>query len=63
MSITAQANSTTSDRSAVITLTSGNTSVTISVSQKAHGQTGIGGINGGINDWGDGGDANFDKNN
>ena len=59
VSVTVNANKTTTDRSAVITFTAGKTQVTLNVSQRAQGQVGLGGITGSINGWGDGGSTEF----
>lgn len=63
VSVSIPANTVTSDRSAVIVFTAGNSTARLVISQKAKGQEGLGGITGDIGDWSDGGDAGFSQNN
>lgn len=61
--VSATTNEHANDRSGAITFTAGATSVRLSVSQKGRGQISVGGITGSLGDWGDGGNADFNKNN
>ena len=61
--VTTSANKSANDRAGAVVFTAGKTSVRLSLSQKGLTQQALGGITGDLGDWGDGGSADFDKNN
>ncbi len=61
--VTTSANKQANDRAGAVVFTAGSTSVRLSLSQKGLTQQALGGITGDLGDWGDGGSADFNKNN
>ncbi|MBQ9410040.1 MAG: BACON domain-containing protein [Bacteroidales bacterium] len=57
--VTTQANNTSSDRTAEIIFTAGETTARFTINQKAKGQDGMGGITGDVQPWDNGGEADF----
>lgn len=61
--VSALENKDTAERSATVTFSGDGVSASITVRQKGAQQDGVGGIGGGVNDWGDGNDLGFEGNN
>lgn len=61
--VSALENKDTAERSATVTFSGDGVSASITVRQKGAQQDGVGGIGGGVNDWGDGNDIGFGNNN